>query len=494
MTLYFRVDEVKYLPYDQILLTANFERSFLQVKQAMLGSTSTIANNGSILYVAYSLKMISKGQYPNVSFNIRRFQGWNEGSCKFGGYLIVEAKYYLTNGGNYKLGPFCSKSFSTEPFVGTHGPKNIIFGKHEIYIILYAFGPMYSLDIDLVVLPSECEGIFELPYSCLHSSRTSQYVANHDNHNYRVKCSKVILRHELLSSQLIFDIVVKCIIIQGIGYSQLEIEHYEILSTADVKVKVTQALPFLPLGETYGISNASLSLYGDKTEVYNITHLNSSFQTTAHNIELLKFRIYKFYTHHRFTYSIYVNASVQYGMTCSNSSGIKDHVGIIMGKLYHIITIINICGSMLLKSTGVSIFRFRLKPSNFQEDITYVEITKNDSNGDSISDKQDTLTLAYEGRGVSHTVKFTPQMIRLDIHKSFGLIVEKSKSNVTLILRYRIERFKVYSKIGYMLVTDNLKDNVITVSNKYAITIIVFLHCLPIYCFETYNHPLSNCG
>ena len=467
--LYFHVYELNYLQYDSILLKATFERSFLQVKQATIDSNSTIANNGSILYVAYSLKMASNEKlYPNVSFNVRRFHGWNDGNCKFGGYLLVEAKYYLDDVGNYKFGPFCSKSFPTEPFVGTHGPKNIIFGKHELYIILYAFGPLYALDIDLIVVPSVCEGVFELPYSCLNSSRKQQNVVNHDNHNYQVQCSNTILGgiHEVLFAKFTFLTVVDCIIIQSIGYSRFEEEHYEILSTVNVKVTATHALPFLPLGEIDGKSRAFLSLHGVRTDFYNISHLNSSFKTTAQNILLFKLRLFQFNTHQRRAFSIYINASVKNSITCSNSSNGQEHVGIIKGKLYKAITITSICGFMLLKSTGVFIIRFHPQLPRFYGEIKYIEITKQGSNRDSTSDKQDTLTLAYEERGVSHTVGFTSQTVRLDIHRSFGLIVEKSISNVTFKLNYRIEIFKIYSKIGYMLITDNRRGNVITVSDK----------------------------
>ena len=374
-----------------------FAESFLQVKQATIDSNSTIANNGSILYVAYSLKMASNEKlYPNVSFNVRRFHGWNDGSCKYGGYLLVEAKYYLDDGGNYKFGPFCSKSYPTEPFVGTHGPKNIIFGKHELYIILYAFGPLYALDIDLIVVPSVCEGVFELPYSCLNSSRKQQNVVIHDNHNYQVQCSNTILGgiHEVLFAKFTFLTVVDCIIIQSIGYSRFEEEHYEILSTVNVKVTATHALPFLPLGGIDGKSRAFLSLHGVRTDFYNISHLNSSFKTTAQNILLFKLRLFQFNTHQRRAFSIYINASVKNGIPCSNSSNGQKHIGIIKGKLYKTITITSICGFILLKSTGVFIIRFHSQLSRFSGEIKHIEITKQGSNRDNTSDKQDTVTLA----------------------------------------------------------------------------------------------------
>ena len=465
MTLYFYVNELNYLPYDQIILEANFDRSFLRVKQATIGSISTIANNGSILYVAYSLAMISNGKlYPNVSLKVRKFSGWNEGSCKFGGYLIVEAKYYLDDGPKYILGPFCSKSFPTEPFVGTHGHKNIVFGKHEIYIILYAFGPLYALDIDLVVLPSMCEGIFELPYSCLHSSLTKQHIFNLDNNNYQVKCYKTIRRTNKVFSEFSFSNVVNCIILQGISYSQFEEERYEIISTVNAEVKVTRALPFLPLGETDAKSAAFVSFYGTNTDVYNITHHNSSFQTTVDSIAILQLRIINWVTHQRFAYSISINATVPSGITCSNSSHRKEHLGTHDGKLYKRIVIPDICGSLLLHLPCVLIFKLYIRHPKFDGYIMHIEISKNDLNRWNISETLDTVTIANDAHGVCHTVNFPTQMVRLGIHRSFGIIAEKYTSSGSFVIEYRIESFKVYSKIGLRWITENRTDSVITVS------------------------------
>ena len=464
MTLYLYVEEMNYLPYHHILLKANFDRSFLRAKQALIGSISTIANNGSILYDVYSLAMMSDGKmYPNVSFNVRKFYGWNEGSCKFGGYLIVEAKYYLDDGVKYKLGPFCSKSFSTEPFVGTHGHKNIIFGKREIYIILYAFGPLYALDIDLVVVPSMCEGVFELPYSCLHSSLTKQHIFNHDNNNYQVKCYKTIRRSNKVYSEFSFSRVVNCIILQGISYNQFEEERYEIISTVNAEVKVTRALPFLPLGETDAKSAAFVSFYGTNTDVYNITHHNSSFQTTVDSITILQLRIINWATHQRFTYSISVNATVPSGITCSNSSHRKEHLDTHNGKLYKTIVIPDICGSLLLQLPCVLLIKLYIGHTQFDGYIMHIEISKNDLNRWKISDTLDTVTIANYDRGVCHTVNLTSQMVRLVIRRSFGIIVEKTTSTGSFVMEFRIEKFKVYSGIG-LWITGNQKYSGITVS------------------------------
>ena len=41
-----------------------------------------------------------------------------------------------------------------------------MFGVHETYLIIYAYGPYYEIDINVVIQATECEGIVEPVMSC----------------------------------------------------------------------------------------------------------------------------------------------------------------------------------------------------------------------------------------------------------------------------------------------------------------------------------------
>ena len=475
MELHFHLYHLNYSMYQEILMITTFQRVLLPAKKAEINSVTKVHNNGNILYAAYSLGTTAKQRiYPNVSLVIRKFDGWNEGSCKFGGYLITEALHNSTDKIKYFLGPFCSKSIPTEPFVGTHGHKNLVFGRQEIYIILYAFGSLYTLDLDLVVLPSLCEGIFELPLTCLDNSILEQHTARKSDHNYQVTCFKEIRWNKNLFFRFTILSITNCIILQGMGYSGVEEERYDTLSAVNVKANVKRSPNFLPIGLNHGRSEALLTAStGDN---FHATQFNKSLEVTLNNTATNKLRIISVKIYQIFAYNIQMNAIEHMDGICSDSTGGIERTGDWNGKFYQKILLVNHCGFVLFKLPDVLIFSIFAKASKAEMNyrnrstssyILHTVITKMQCNKRSKFRNRDRLTLNnYDD--LSHSIKLTSETMHLDIYRGFGLVIEKSIACTAIKVQYRIERFRIISKSRFILV-GNLQTEAYVIEVSIAI-------------------------
>ena len=134
-----------------------------------IGEMTTLNNAEGLLYKGYYIRY-NGVKFPNVSFTIRKFEGWNENYCHFGSYIWINTIMTgLAHEVNNELGPFCSKCLPSDPFVWDIRPKYIVLGSFYYFLIFYAYGPLYNIDIDIHIHPSDCEGLFE-PQSRYDSS------------------------------------------------------------------------------------------------------------------------------------------------------------------------------------------------------------------------------------------------------------------------------------------------------------------------------------
>ena len=144
----------------------SFEKKMRETRALLnLNSRTRIHNDGHIFLAAVYSISGEAGQYPNVTFNIRKFEGWNEGGCNMGGFAFVqqmpgENKTLVTSG------PYCPGGSSNQPFITEHGPQYIVLSSKETLLVIYAHGPEYRIDLDVMVSVSLCEGMFDFPLLC----------------------------------------------------------------------------------------------------------------------------------------------------------------------------------------------------------------------------------------------------------------------------------------------------------------------------------------
>ena len=167
------VDDVKLMPHrsnnnfnGSKVMHLSFEKKMRETRALLnLNSRTRIHNDGHILLVAVYSISGEDNQYPNVTFNIRKFEGWNEGGCNLGGFAFVQQmpdddRTLVTSG------PYCPGGSSNQPFITEHGPKYIVLSKNATLLVIYAHGSEYRIDLDVMVSVSLCEGMFDFPLLC----------------------------------------------------------------------------------------------------------------------------------------------------------------------------------------------------------------------------------------------------------------------------------------------------------------------------------------
>ena len=93
-------------------ITREFEFQFYRQRKSTnllpLNSTHTLLHSHRLLNVVYELRA-SKGKFPDLSFTVRTFYGYNHGGCSFGGFIIRQNSFRHRKD-NQDFGPFCHGS------------------------------------------------------------------------------------------------------------------------------------------------------------------------------------------------------------------------------------------------------------------------------------------------------------------------------------------------------------------------------------------------
>ena len=152
------------------LLALSYEKVRVKIAHIRKNSVITVNSQNTMLHAVFKLPR-EVGFFPNVSFAIRAFHGYIGANCYYGGYLI--GNFFVTGSQTitYEQGPYCSDSYPMHPIVESNGPKYVVLGSFHYYLIFFAYGPFYNIDLDIVISRSECEGLFEPLHMC--SSRAT---------------------------------------------------------------------------------------------------------------------------------------------------------------------------------------------------------------------------------------------------------------------------------------------------------------------------------
>ena len=199
-----------------------------------LYSRTPIQSRGNILHAVYSVSGVS-GHYPNITFDIRKFDGWNEGGCNMGGYILVQ-QLFNEDKALFTSGPYCPGGGSNQPLITENGPEFIVLNRKETLLVIYAFGPEYWIDLDVIVSVSLCEGSFDFPLLCqaeLDISQTIHSTMNWDH--FQLNCNRL----NRLNNTYIAMRMLKfsgCLIAQVVIYQKLILYQLEVLNRMHVTV------------------------------------------------------------------------------------------------------------------------------------------------------------------------------------------------------------------------------------------------------------------
>ena len=199
-----------------------------------LDSKTQVQNNGHILHAAYSISGQDK-QYPNVTFDVRNFHGWNEGGCNMGGFAILH-QMSDKDGPLITSGPYCPGRGSNQPLITDHGPEYIILSKSETLLVIYAFGSEYMIDLDVIISISACEGLFNPPLLCqaqLETRQTKQTTSIWNN--FQLDCMSAIIDDVFMNIAIVrFS---GCVVAQVVMCQKPVSYHLEIISRVYVNLE-----------------------------------------------------------------------------------------------------------------------------------------------------------------------------------------------------------------------------------------------------------------
>ena len=120
----------------------------------------TIQNieSGNIAHYVYRVHLENE-QFPMISIIKRKFVGFNENGCASGCILLTEFTNIKDTMNNNTYGPYCPNLVLNQPFLASDGLKTITYPNKHIQIVIFGFYPLFTIDIDLVITTSVCEGI-----------------------------------------------------------------------------------------------------------------------------------------------------------------------------------------------------------------------------------------------------------------------------------------------------------------------------------------------
>ena len=444
------------------LFTLKYTRKILVVQYLKLNTPVTLRNKGKIMNRMFALTL-PLGGFPNVSLIVRKFQGWNENNCAFGGYSIrhtIESDKHTLNF-SYDQGPFCSGSSESNPFIGSVGPKYIVLGKFQYFFIIFAFSPLYDVDVDIVARRSECEGLFEPVNMCIAVNKHNyEYLGQFkivlfiESTNYQMFCSyKYMQNSDAVDYSMEIYNITKCLIIQSVALFPAVMQHYTIQAKMDVDIRAQMA-PELSASDQTVFSRGqfvigSINLH---TYVWNIvSKINKSYEQRYYrNIEILSVKIE--YSNLLEGVALVIRVDViEHTLNCSaiqNATPTRSQElsgNMTMGLL----EISNSCGLLQYTDQSVYVFKFNVKirDNRWERMFMYINVETRCTANASHGTKNILSVIAQFGR-IYHSVQVIYSLIQINQYHLPLAFVYNNQLNCWFSMEYRLQQFYVSATIG----------------------------------------------
>ena len=241
-----------------------YDREMASSKELLLNSKTSIKSNHKILHLVFLLQG-EHMEYPNVSFSVRAFEGWNDGGCNLGGFAVVQHHQSNTNA-SIISGPYCRGGTLNQPLVTKHGLQHLIFSGNRTHLVIYAYGPAYHIDLDVIVSGSKCEGLLDPMLACLIEYQIGE--REHAVRRYVASTYKLMCSFSLNNYMLEVEKVVGCVDIQTINHG------YAYAYYLEIKMPVVAHLNYItPIYYTFNgfIANLNtlLAIWGNHSSSAN---------------------------------------------------------------------------------------------------------------------------------------------------------------------------------------------------------------------------------
>ena len=417
---------------------------------------ATFNNKGDISYAIYAFE-IAEGGFPNVTVTTRTFQGWHQNHCYYGGYLL----HHRINTDNlnfvYSQGPFCSKSLPSQPFIGSHGPKSIVFGSFRYYLIVYAFGPLYHIDIDIIMQISKCEGLFEPINLCSVSITQKDHTFHHElqvrrylqGAQFTLICSAKIepaKNNKITHSAEIFNIE-KCIIFQSISLSQGYSELYTFKGKMDIEITVLNGPSFWPGGHVTAshTSHLTIGTLNLKTEILSTS---SNLHLSKQDVAILVFHSRNLREHLRSNTMMKISTIRRDDSSCivkenHDQSNVND---------VKVLQITNFCGSLHGGTQTVfHVFQFTLHSRNYQNEKRFMYLKlKSACTKPGLKSIYSSLTVLTSKTTVSHSIDVMSKEFCFNHYYMPLSFIYDNRAQCPFNLEYRLRCFRISTIIDMM--------------------------------------------
>ena len=418
--------------------------SFVRKLRAILRINSTLNNfrvrnnQGSPINMLYSIE--TKGdKFVFLSFLVRKFIGWGQGACRYGGYLLLRDKLHAQKR-MLRHGPFCKTSATNDPLLSDNGLQSLIFGRERVILFFYAYSPLYTIDLDVIIQETKCEGIINPMQLCISKQRTDDVSKLRKSRingvNYVMTCSH---KFHAGAYGVVMRIIMngKCIFVQQIHISGLS-NHYQLQVEGNADAQIQTKNPF--------VYNEACPKYHPDYVFLNLSFANMKHQTLIlqkDNLDVFYFKhivsILVSYTHksnyHQKSYSVLLQKRNENNETCASLDSTYNKQLSIYGWSW-MLAITNCCGVGLYKMQHDYVFKlnpYHLKSyygmNKLKYYFSFFRVTSCNVSND-VSDRLSLCLSHYEAQSALFTTEEELHVVAHDI--SFAIYYyKKSLSDCT---------------------------------------------------------------
>ena len=402
---------------------------------------TNLKSSAEITHAVFSMRPF-RGRFAGLSITFHKFQGWNWGGCNYGGYAILQNIDDPVLSPT-TFGPFCSAASPRHAYTSQHTLPQFIMNNRLAYLIIYGYGSMYAIDIDIKIIPTPCEGIME-PLMMWYPDKGKTRKIPQDvitttfaTVTYKISpTNRSVPLHKITVQN-----ISRCFCLQSISYITRKLIYYNILfKKADVII-----YHFLPLRYVdswnhlpYGfISVIFTHDFGKPVlQYFKITKVFTTFDIQSVGIEHYTGEAYDFVSF----FAVFVPMKE---ILCDgeHSSKEKSFQRLLENRGYIYATTYKYCILNMIKtnSTYVFVLTSHLPRWYKSKSIWYLHFQK--FRCEQNSTERDTLTtrlVVDSSHMTSHTVDFIKEEVFLQsLHRSLSFVYRKIQPCDEVILKYR---------------------------------------------------------
>ena len=322
--------------------------------QPLLSSSIRVHNDDGIYYKMFSIQT-KPGSFPNVSFHVQRFEGWHEGGCTYGGFLF---KQFLHDSlvEPQTLGPYCTETEPNHPLTGTDGLDYLVFGDSGIDLIIYANGPFYTIDMEVVVSESSCVGVVSPLWLCSFSKNEIDPKRVVKFPGYSIVCSSSGFE-EKRKLHIKFVHISQCVIFQNIEKDLTNTVLFSII--AHIHFRLTMRLRNNVLLPHRASRNGTwgFTYIQDDIGVVSLS-LSSTTVLTGQHVSSVSHLTTPYYKRMYSTYSLYVvPLATNFSCVDTKTSTHKLSQEVFIDMKY-LVNVEHICGAGVYNDKGKYFFKF----------------------------------------------------------------------------------------------------------------------------------------